>query len=171
MQQVSKDRVLAAIVRTFFKYFITGVIESQHGEASPERYEPRCVKQTMLNYYEKIAPAFNNEAFYSIFRMNYDEEELESVLSENITSTTSLMDLVRLVCRTDEFYSAMVSEYKRNFELLLCGRIAIHDEYERDYARCPSAGCMDADKAESIINRMASNAYECGRNAITPVQD
>ena len=163
MEQISKDRVLAAVVSTFFKYFTCGLIEAQTDSDPATRYEPKNVKQTMLNHYDKIAPTFNQEAFYAIFRMNYDEHELEDVMRNTVTPSTTLMDLVRTACRTDDFYNLMVSEYKRNFELLLCGRIATKDEHEQAYKRMPSAGTMNRLTAESIINRIANTAYEQGR--------
>lgn len=165
MEQISKDIVLAAVVKTFFKYFATGVIEERPAADAHIRYEPRNVKQAMLNCYEKIAPAFNREAFYAFFKMNYTEEEAEPVLRRNITATTTHMELVRLACRTEEFYSAMVSEYKRNFEQLLCGQIAVSGSTEAGYTHCPSAGFMPQDKAERIISGIAAAAYQCGKKA------
>ena len=52
MKQISKDIVLAAVVRSFFKYFVTGIIESQHGTDIQNGFEPINVKKTMLNHYE-----------------------------------------------------------------------------------------------------------------------
>lgn len=49
MKQISKDIVLAAVVRSFFKYFVTGIIESQHGTDIQNGFEPINVKKTMLN--------------------------------------------------------------------------------------------------------------------------
>lgn len=55
MKQISKDIVLAAVVRSFFKYFVTGIIESQHGTDIQNGFEPINVKKTMLNHYEHIS--------------------------------------------------------------------------------------------------------------------
>lgn len=170
MEQIPKDLVLAAVVRTFFQYFTVGVLEPQTGAHSADRYEPRSVKQALLNHYGQIGQTFNNEAFYSIFMMNYEEAEVEPVLSKAAAAGTSPMDLMRIACRSEAFYQAMVSEYKRNFEQLLCGQIATTDSYSEGYTRCPQAGEMSVDRAEMIINRMAANAYECGRKIATAQQ-
>lgn len=53
--QVNKDKVLATIVRTFFKYFVTGIIESQPGTDINERFEPKNIKKIMLQHYENIS--------------------------------------------------------------------------------------------------------------------
>lgn len=168
MEQISKDHVLAAVVRTFFKYFTIGVLESRHGSPSTDHYEPKNVKQAMLNHYGQIGAVFNNEAFYSFFRMNYDASEAEPVMRDAATTCTSKQELVRLACRTEEFYDAMVSEYKRNFELLLCGRVAVGEEFAGLYTPCPSSGKMARDKAEQIINSMAAMAYKRGQEAAEP---
>lgn len=164
MQQIRKDRVLAAMVKAFFQYFVTGIIESQSKCDIQERFEPRNVKQVMLNNYEQVSRYYNKEAFYLIFRMNYEVENMEQVLRDFVTSSTTEMDLVRLACRTNQFYATMVNEYKRNFELLLCGRLATSEEHEQNYTRCEQLGVMDLDIAQSLVNKMAANAYAHGQN-------
>lgn len=168
--QIRKDKVLAAVVRTFFRYFVTGIIESQSDVPAAERFEPRNVKRVMLEQYENISRYFNKEVFFAIFRMNYTQDEMERELRSFMTDRTTDMELVRFACRTEEFYSMMVSEYKRNFELLLLGRLETADEHERDFTRCPSAGHTDMSLAERIIAETASNAYAHGKGikAATP---
>lgn len=167
MEQIRKDLVLAAVVRTFFKYFTVGIIETQSDNSTADRFEPSNIKRTMLEHYEEIGQAFNTEAFYAIFRMNYEENEIEETVRRNVASGATLMDLVRLACRTDELYEAMVNEYKYNFELLLCGRIAAQDDQIHTIMHCPSAGRMPRQLAESIINRIATAAYERGCSIAT----
>ena len=115
---------------------------------------------------QKISATFNEEAFYAFSRMNYLEEEVEEELQKFISSggETSTMDLMRFACRTDEFYSTMVSEYKRNMELLLCGIFSATPEQASQYTRCNSIGNMPQDNAEAIINRIANKAYEKGKS-------
>ena len=60
----------------------------------------------------------------------------------------------------------MVEEYKRNFTNLLAGYIETQDEHVKSYTRAPSLGEIDIDKAESIINRMATRAYELGKKEL-----
>lgn len=165
MEQISKDCVLAAVVRTFFKYFTIGVMELRNGRPSSDFFEPRNVKQAMLNHYGQIGAVFNDEAFFSFFRMNYDESEAEPVLRDAALKGISKMELVRLACRTNDFYNAMVTEYKRNFELLLCGRISPKEEDIDLCTPCPSAGKMDSERAEQIIKDMAAIAYKRGQEA------
>ena len=150
---ITKDIAIAALVRAFFKYYVTGVLEA-HDDIDPqERFEPKSIKRIMLNHYERISKAFNIEAFYAISRMNYKSEEIESLLKDFFTTKTTDMDLVRFACRTDDMYDVMVEEYRRNFTNLLSGRIETEDEH----------GEIDIEAAELIINRMAAKAYELGK--------
>ncbi|MGN1375135.1 MAG: hypothetical protein ACI4V5_01125 [Prevotella sp.] len=160
---ISKDRVLAAIVRVFFKYFVTGIIESQEKYDAETGFEPKNVKLIMLKHYEKISKVFNREAFYAIVKINYLPEEIEPKLREFMTVNTTDMELIRFACRSERMYDVMVAEYKRNFEFLLCGRLESADEHENSFTRCPELGVMDMQMAEGIINEIIANAYKCGR--------
>lgn len=162
---ISKDRVLAAVVRTFFKYFATGVVNSTSGNDTPESLEPSQVKALMLEHYESISRYFNREVFFAIFQMNYSEAEMEPMLRSFMTKTTTDMDLVRLACRDEAFYKAMVNEYRRHLELLLCGRLETSDEHETAYTRWASSGSIDPALADRLIAETASNAYAMGGEA------
>lgn len=163
---IGKDIVIAATVRAFFKYFVTGLLEAQTDVDIQERFEPKNIKRTMLNHYERISKLFNQEAFYAISRMNYKADEIEPLLKDFVTEATTDIDLVRFACKTDEFHQTLVAEYKRNFINLLDGRIETQDEHVNAYTRCPEIGEMDTDTAENIVNRMASRAYELGKSRI-----
>ncbi len=166
MEKIEKDKVLSAVVRTFFKYFTLGIIEGSAEDATDMSvYEPKSVKQFVVKHFEKYSATFNEEAFYAFSRMNYLEEEVEEELQRfvSVNGSPSAMDLMRFACRTDEFYSTMVSEYKRNMELLLCGIFSATPELASQYMRCNSIGDMPQDNAEAIINRIANKAYEKGK--------
>lgn len=163
--RIEKDKVLAAVVRTFFKYFTLGIIEAYAVDPNDMSvYEPKSVKQFVVKHFEKYSQTFNEEAFYAFSRMNYIEEEVEEELKKFMSGgNVSAMELMRFACRDDEFYSTMVSEYKRNMELLLCGIFSATPEQASQYTRCNSIGNMPQDNAEAIINRIANKAYEKGK--------
>lgn len=163
--RIEKDKVLAAVVRTFFKYFTLGIIEAYADDPNDMSvYEPKSVKQFVVKHFEKYSQTFNEEAFYAFSRMNYIEEEVEEKLKKFMSDgNVSDMELMRFACRDDEFYSTMVSEYKRNMELLLCGIFSATPEQASQYTRCNSIGNMPQDNAEAVINRIANKAYEKGK--------
>lgn len=161
---IGKDIAIAALVRAFFKYYVTGLLETQTSVDPQERFEPKNIKRIMLDRYEHISKLFNQEAFYALSRMNYEAEEIEHLLKEFVTEHTTDMDLVRFACRTDDMYNVMVEEYRRNFTNLLAGHIETQDEHVSAYTRRPELGEIAIDTAESIINRMATRAYELGKS-------
>lgn len=160
---IGKDIAIAALVRAFFKYYVTGLLETQTDVDPQERFEPKNIKRTMLEHYERISKSFNQEAFYALSRMNYEEEEIELLLKDFFTEHTTDMELVRFACRTDDMYNVMVEEYRRNFTNLLAGRIETQDEHINAYTRRPELGKIAISTAESIINRTATRAYELGK--------
>ena len=169
MENIGKDKVLAGVVRTFFKYFTLGAIEGNTADApDADAYEPKNVKQVMSAHIEDVSRVFNQEAFYALSRMNYAEEELEKELIAfaNAGNDTTPMGLMRFACRTTDCYDMMVSEYKRNFEALLCGSFASLADVAANYKMGLSFGEISVDLAESIINRIANTAYEEGKKLI-----
>ena len=161
---IGKDIAIAALVRAFFKYYVTGLLETQTDVDPQERFEPKNIKRIMLDRYEHISKLFNQEAFYALSRMNYEVEEVEHLLKEFVTEHTTDMELVRFACRTDDMYNVMVKEYRRNFTNLLAGHIETQDEHVSAYTRRPELGEIAIDTAESIINRMAARAYGLGKS-------
>ena len=161
---IGKDIAIAALVRAFFKYYVTGLLETQTSVDPQERFEPKNIKRIMLDRYEHISKLFNQEAFYALSRTNYEAEEIEHLLKEFVTEHTTDMELVRFACRTDDMYNVMVEEYRRNFTNLLAGHIETQDEHVSAYTRRPELGEIAIDTAESIINRMTARAYELGKS-------
>lgn len=163
---IEKDKVLAAVVRAFFKYFTIGVLEASTDSPSDMSvYEPKNVKQTMVAHIEDVSRVFNQEVFYAISRINYAEDELERELQAFVSAgnAADALGLMRFACRTQPFYDAMVAEYKRNFESLLCGSFASTSDHTGPYTRFAECGEMPYPLAESIINRIANQAYTEGK--------
>ncbi len=170
METIGKGKVLAAVVRTFFKYFTLGIIEGKHpGNTDMGVYEPKNVKMEMIDHFENISKVFNQEAFYAISRINYVEEELETELQAFVAAGngTSAMELMRFACRTAEFYDTMIAEYKRNIEALLCGMFASLRDEAATVAHPTDLGTIDTNTAESIINRIANQAYTEGKKLVS----
>ena len=160
MEQVNKDRVIAVAVNTFFKYFVTGIIEADDSIPLDKRFEPAHIKRLMLQHYEQVSVAFNREAFFTFARMNYEDEKLEQEIRAFATASTDAMALMRFACKTQEFYDTMVSEYKRNFERLLCGTLETAEEQADNFTRRPDLGTIDVQRADLLLSSLAQHAYE-----------
>ena len=163
MEKISKNIVISEIVRTFFKYFTTGVMESQADITNLSSLEPSNIKKAMLEHYGSIADCFNREAFYAIARLNFEEGEVERELRGFVNDKTTYMDLVRFACKGEKLYSVLVEEYKRNFEALLCGTIADRYDCEDAFSDHNGFGLTDIDMAEDILQKLAANAYAHGK--------
>lgn len=61
--KTDKHKLQAALVRSFFDAFSSGVIDCGQGSVQ-ERRQPQNVKRAMLDYYEQIAPAFFETIFF-----------------------------------------------------------------------------------------------------------
>ena len=49
MEKIEKDKVLAAVVRTFFKYFTLGIIEAYADDPNDMSvYEPSCLSRNTV---------------------------------------------------------------------------------------------------------------------------
>ena len=98
MEKIEKDKVLSAVVRTFFKYFTLGIIEGSAEDAMDMSiYEPKSVKQYVVKHFEKISATFNEEAFYAFSRMNYLEEEVEEEILLLLQKQIQLLHLPKMV--------------------------------------------------------------------------
>ena len=63
--KTDKHKLQAALVRSFFDAFSSGVIDCGQGSVQ-ERRQPQNVKRAMLDYYEQIAPAFFETVFFPL---------------------------------------------------------------------------------------------------------
>ena len=84
-----------------------------------------------------------------------------AVLSKHNTVTVT-MDPAD--CADAEY--VLVSEYKRNFESLLCGSFATLSKACEGFTECAALGSIAVDMAENIINRIAHQAYGEGKKLV-----
>lgn len=110
---IDKHKLLAALVRSFFDAFSSGIIDNSEMSAT-ERRQPKNVKQLMLDHYEHIAPVFFDTMFFPLAAMNFKYEDIERVVRESQQRGDDMMALVRTACASDLLYESMVAEYKRN---------------------------------------------------------
>lgn len=166
--EIDKYKVLAALVRSFFDAFSSGVIETQREDAQ-SKITPQTVKQLMLEYYEHIAPAFFDTMFFPLAAMNYQYDEIATLASEAQQRGDDMMSLVKTACADDALYNAMVDEYKRNFSMLLAGRHLTNAEHLEGYTRKADAAerqTITTDRAIELVTRVVMFAYARGLRQI-----
>ena len=162
MEYIDKYKVVAALVRAFFGAFSAGIVDCLVKDAD-QKFRPVAVKKAMLNHYEAVGRVFNDMMFYPFARLNYTLGEIEAELHRADMKRTTMVDLVRMACRSEAVYAAMVAEYKRNFTALLAGRmpdVATHlKEYTRGDGESPT---VDTDLAIALCVRTTMTAYARG---------
>lgn len=158
-EKINKNKVLATMVRGFFNGYSAGIIDCQITDAYEKR-KPQVVKKVMLEHYEQISVAFHDVLFYPVAHVNYSEEEITRRVQENFKEGMTMIDLVKMACKTDEMHQAMIAEYKRNFEWLLQGSMPSVENHDKEYIRGNED--MDIDKAIKLSVRVVMTAYAEG---------
>ena len=160
---IDKHKLLAALVRSFFDAFSSGIIDNSEMSAT-ERRQPKNVKQLMLDHYEHIAPVFFDTMFFPLAAMNFKYEDIERVVRESQQRGDDMMALVRTACASDLLYESMVAEYKRNFSSLLGGRCATVADHLNSYTRQPDEeqAVVESDRAIELVVRVVMYAYARG---------
>lgn len=156
---ISKHKVLASMIRSFFGAYTAGIIDS-HVTDIYEKHKPQTIKKVMLEHYEQISVAFHDILFYPIAHINYTEEEITRCLQDNYKEGTTMIELVQLACKTDEMHKAMIAEYKRHFESLLQGHIPTASEHEKAYIR--GGDSMETSDAIKLVVRIVMTSYSKG---------
>lgn len=159
--KVDKYKLLAALVRSFFDAFSSGIIDCSEADAK-ERRQPKNVKQAMLEHYGHIAPVFFDTIFFPLAAMNFSYEDIERVVREAQKRGDDMMALVKSACASDALYDAMVAEYKRNFTALLGGRCASIADHLASYTHGNDTDDFDADRAIELTVRVVMHAYARG---------
>lgn len=112
---------LAACMRGFFEAFAMGVIDDAYGDdakTKASKMEPKNVKQALLNYYGEVGKMFFDQMFYTIAQLTYDnvDEAVERVKAECGEGAT-VPDYMRVACREQAVYEAMVEDYLKLADL------------------------------------------------------
>ena len=162
--KTDKYKLLAALVRSFFESFSSGIIDNSHIEKAEDRNSAQTVKKLMLEHYEHIAPVFFDTLFFPLAAMNFEYADIERVVREAQQRGDDMMALVKTACASDAMYEAMVAEYKRNFSNLLAGRYATTADHLISYTHGDGADAegIDTDRAIELTVRVVMYAYARG---------
>lgn len=161
--KIDKYKLLAALVRSFFDAFSSGIVDNSEVQDA-ERRLPKNVKQSMLEHYEHIAPVFFDTMFFPLAAINFEYEDIERVVRESQQRGDDMMALVKTACASQQLYDAMVAEYKRNFTSLLGGRCAAVADHLNNYTRQSgeTLNGVDSDRAIELVVRVVMYAYARG---------
>lgn len=150
--KTDKHKLQAALVRSFFDAFSSGVIDCGQGSVQ-ERRQPQNVKRAMLDYYEQIAPAFFETVFFPLAVIHSGYEEMERM---------DMRSMLLAACGSEACYEALVAEYKRNFSALLEGACPSVADHLAACAKQQEGEGIDTDQAIEQTVRAMVRAYASG---------
>lgn len=163
MQATDKQKLTAALIRSFFRSFTAGILDTLPMDKK-EKQDPKSLKHAMLNHYEQIAPQFLDAMFYPLAVMNFEYDEVAGIVAKAQEKHLSMMDLLRKVCATESAYNFVVDEYKQNFSYLLNGRHPALDVFFSAQAspNDQNKEYVETDKAIRLCVRMVMKGYAAG---------
>lgn len=159
--KTDKHKLQAALVRSFFDAFSSGVIDCGQGSVQ-ERRQPQNVKRAMLDYYEQIAPAFFETVFFPLAVIHSGYEEMERMVRKAHQQRMDMRSMLLAACGSEASYEALVAEYKRNFSALLEGACLSVADHLAACAKQQEGEGIDTDQAIELTVRAMVRAYASG---------
>lgn len=153
-------------MRGFFEAFAMGVVDDAYdGDEAMKalKMEPKNVKQALINYYGEVGKVFFDQMFYTIAQLTYEsvDEAVERVKAE-CGAQASVPDFMRVACREQTVYDAMLAEYKRNFNALLAGGMPSPKSHVTDRVKGDALAAADGDQSLRLLVRVIIRSYVKG---------
>lgn len=162
MDKIDKYRLLATLVRGIFMAYPAGIIDC-HVCDPHEKFQPQTVKRLMLGHYEDIVNVYNDNIVFPLAAINFGYDEAVRIIRDAYERQMSIIKLVKTICVSDEFYKAMLAEYKRNFTQLLAGGYPSIRDHLKEYTRCKGKiETVDGDRAIRLVVNTVMTAYATG---------
>ena len=161
MTQTDKYKTLAALIRGYFTAYINGIYDAMNKQ-NDGKITPLTMKTLAMEHYENMVGGFNDTMFFIISQLNYSLNEIEKKLKAMDAGNTSLFELMRMACRTDEMFEAMTTEYKRNVTAILEGRFTKAMEHFKNYTRNGTEDPVGNELAIRLLVRTVMTAYTMG---------
>lgn len=161
-KRVNAYQTTAALVRAFFEAFAKGVIDSQKSaNTSEDKYTAKEIKQLMLDHYEEVSGMFFDVMFPTLVKLNYPDVRLaqEKLTKEMQGKQPTMFDYLKFACKSQKLYDALVEEYKRNFTLLLQGKLSSISEHVEAYQHGVQLSVIDEPHALNLLVRVILMTY------------
>ncbi|KGI61452.1 hypothetical protein [Prevotella sp. S7 MS 2] len=164
-KHVNSYQATTALIRAFFEAFTMGIMDSLYPtDDTDKKYNPRNIKQAMLEHYDQIADAFFMIMFTMFIRLNYRDvaDAQQRLTKEFETKKPTMQDYLRFACKTQKLYDAMVTEYKQNFDYLLRGKFYDVAEYLKQYTHGNQLSVANEPLAINLMVRTILKSYTTG---------
>ena len=177
-KRINSYQAVASFVRSFFEAYARGIIDANvEGNDFEKKNNPKNIKQMMLEHYGEVNQYYFDIMFSTLVRLNYKTaEEANEKMQKNFqnmkdsdpTFEPSMLDYLRIACKSPQLYKAMEAEYKRNFTWLLQGKFTTIEEHIRDYTRGVLISLADEPMAIHLLVRVIVKAYASGLKCGSP---
>lgn len=171
-KRINSYQAVAAFVRGFFEAYARGIIDATiEGNDFSKKNDPKQIKQMMLEHYGEVNQYFFDIMFSTLVRLNYKTAEeanermkknFDSMKQADPTFEPTMLDYLRIACKSNQLYKAMETEYKRNFTWLLQGKFTTLEEHVRDYTHGILISLADEPMAIHLLVRIIVKAYAAG---------
>lgn len=171
-KRINSYQAVASFVRGFFEAYARGIMDAAiGGDNFEKKNDPKEVKQMMLEHYGEVNQYFFDIMFSTLVRLNYKTAEeanermqknFESMKQADPTFEPTMLDYLRIACKSNLLYKAMEAEYKRNFTWLLQGKFTTIEEHVRDYTHGILISLADEPMAIHLLVRIIVKAYASG---------
>lgn len=171
-KRINSYQAVASFVRGFFEAYARGIMDAAvGGDDFQKKNDPKEVKQMMLEHYGEVNQYFFDIMFSTLVRLNYKSAEeanermkknFESMKKTDPTFEPTMLDYLRIACKSNQLYKAMEAEYKRNFTWLLQGKFTSIEEHVRNYTHGVLISLADEPMAIHLLVRIIVKAYAAG---------
>lgn len=171
-KRINSYQAVASFVRGFFEAYARGIIDAViEGNDFEKKNDPKEIKQMMLEHYGEVNQYYFDIMFSTLVRLNYKTaEEANERMHKNFdnmkkadpTFEPTMLDYLRIACKSPQLYKAMEAEYKRNFTWLLQGKFTTLEEHVRDYTHGILISLADEPMAVHLLVRIIVKAYAAG---------
>ncbi len=171
-KRINSYQAVASFVRAFFEAYARGIMDATvEGNDFQKKNDSKQIKQMMLEHYGEVNQYYFDIIFSTLVRLNYKSaEEANEKMSRNFeamkqadkTFEPTMLDYLRIACKSPQLYKATVAEYKRNFTWLLQGKFTSVEEHVRDYTHGVLISLADEPMAIHLLVRIIVKAYAAG---------
>ena len=126
-KRINSYQAVAAFVRGFFEAYARGIIDATiEGNDFSKKNDPKQIKQMMLEHYGEVNQYFFDIMFSTLVRLNYKTAEeanermkknFDSMKQADPTFEPTMLDYLRIACKSNQLYKAMESEYRHRYEV------------------------------------------------------
>ena len=171
-KRINSYQAVASFVRAYFEAYARGILDATVEDNDfQKKNAPKQIKQMMLEHYGEVNQYYFDIMFSTLVRLNYPTAEeanermkrnFEAMKQADKSFEPTMIDYLRIACKSPQLYKAMEAEYKRNFTWLLQGKFTSIEEHVRNYTHGILISLADEPMAIHLLVRIIVKTYAAG---------